>query len=81
MHKIFHHQKSQLKVCERPAAKITNKKFFAYVYPYTSMGMEVIFISNALKLKIVELANSVDPDEAAHDELSHLGLHCLLPSL
>ena len=23
------------------------------------------------------MANSLDPDEAAHNELPHLGLHCL----
>ena len=29
-------------------------------------------------LKIINiLANSVDPDEMAHDELSHLDLYCL----
>ena len=32
------------------------------------------------KLKIVEFANRVDPDEVAHDEPPHLDLHCL-PSL
>ena len=32
-------------------------------------------------MKIVELANCVDPDEAAHNELPHLVLHCLLSSL
>ena len=31
----------------------------------------------AQKMKSVEFANSVDPDEAAHNELPHLGLHCL----
>ena len=30
------------------------------------------------KMKIVELANSKDPDEAAHNELPHQYLHCLL---
>ena len=29
-------------------------------------------------MKIVEFANSVDPDEAAHNELPHPDLHCLL---
>ena len=29
------------------------------------------------KTKIVEFANNIDPDEAAHDESHHLGLlHC-----
>ena len=28
-------------------------------------------------MKTVEFTNSVDPDEAAHNELPHLGLHCL----
>ena len=31
----------------------------------------------APKLKIVEFANSVDPDEVAHYEPPHLYLHCL----
>ena len=32
------------------------------------------------KIKLVEFANSLDPDEAAHYELSHLDVHCLLAS-
>ena len=28
-------------------------------------------------MKIVEFANSVDPDEVAHNEPPHLDLHCL----
>ena len=27
-------------------------------------------------MKIVEIANSVDPDEASHSELAHLHLQC-----
>ena len=37
-------------------------------------------ISNQLLIliiKIVEFANSVDPDEATHNESPHLDLHCL----
>ena len=33
------------------------------------------------EMKIVELANSVDPNEVAHNEPPHLDLHCLLSSL
>ena len=33
------------------------------------------------KLKTVEFPNSIDPDEVAHNELSHLQLHSLLSSL
>ena len=29
------------------------------------------------KMKIFEFANRVDPEEAAHNELPSLGLHCL----
>ena len=32
-------------------------------------------------MKVAEFANSIDPDEAAHNELPHLDLHCLLSSL
>ena len=32
-------------------------------------------------MKILEFANSVDPDEVAHNEPPHLGLHCLPSSL
>ena len=32
-------------------------------------------------MKIAEFANSVDPDEVAHHEPPHLGLHCLSSSL
>ena len=31
--------------------------------------------------KTAEFMNSVDPDEAAHNELPHQDLHCLLSSL
>ena len=37
--------------------------------------------SESVKTKTVEFANSVDPDEAAHYEPPHLGLHCLLSNL
>ena len=30
---------------------------------------------------IAEFSNTVDPDETAHDETSHLDLQCLLSSL
>ena len=30
---------------------------------------------------VAEFANSVDPDQVAHDELPCLDLHCLPPSL
>ena len=33
------------------------------------------------KTRIVEFANSVDPDEVAHDEPPHLDLHCLPASV
>ena len=33
------------------------------------------------KMKIVDFANNVDPDEAAHYELPHLDLQFLLSSL
>ena len=32
-------------------------------------------------MKKAELTNSIDPDEVAHYEPSHLGLHCLASSL
>ena len=34
-------------------------------------------ILKATNLRRVEFANSVDPDEAAHNELPHPHLHCL----
>ena len=34
-----------------------------------------------LSLQIVEFENNLDPDEAAHNELPHLGLQCLPFSL
>ena len=33
------------------------------------------------KMKIFEFANSEDSDEAAHNELPHPDLHCLISSL
>ena len=48
----------------------------------------MIYINNLYKrfnpestLKIAKFASSIDPDEAAHDELPHLALHCLLSNL
>ena len=38
-------------------------------------------VNKVPKMKIVELASSVDPDETAQNELPHLDLHCLLSSL
>ena len=35
----------------------------------------------ALKTKMVKFANSVDPDEVAHNEPPHLVIHCLPSSL
>ena len=35
----------------------------------------------AVEVKITEFANSVDPDEVAHNEPPHLDQHCLLFSL
>ena len=32
-------------------------------------------------MKKAEIANSIDPDQAAHNELPHLDLHCLPSSL
>ena len=32
---------------------------------------------SALETKIITLANSVDPDETAHNNPSHQDLHCL----
>ena len=31
-----------------------------------------------IKIHVVEFENSTDPDEAAHNEQTHLDLHCLL---
>ena len=33
------------------------------------------------KMEMIELENSLDRDEAAHNELPHLDLHCLPSSL
>ena len=40
-----------------------------------------ILTYNSPKMKILEFANSIDPDEVAHDEPPHLDLHCLPCSL
>ena len=40
-------------------------------------GMNKLLLLKSAELKIVEFANSVDPDEVAHDEPPHLYLHCL----
>ena len=37
--------------------------------------------SYSAKHEMVELSNSTDPDETAHNELFHLDLHCLPFSL
>ena len=51
--------------------------------PPSYSQINTVTFLKALKMKIhvVEFAHSVDPDEAAHDELAHLDLHCLPSSL
>ena len=41
---------------------------------YSLKRVKVSFI----KIHVVEFENSTDPDEAAHNEQTHLDLHCLL---
>ena len=41
----------------------------------------LVLIPKMQKTKMDELANSVDPDEVAHNEPPHLDLHCLPSSL
>ena len=41
----------------------------------------LIMVGTFFLTKIDEFANSVDPDEAAHYEPSHLDLHCSLSIL
>ena len=45
------------------------------------MGMENRLIHKAPNTTIAEFTNTVDPDETAHNEPSHLDLQCLLSSL
>ena len=40
-------------------------------------GMNKLLLLKSAELKIVEFANSVDPDEVAHYEPPHLDLHYL----
>ena len=49
---------------------------FIHVYVFTT-NHHLNFLE-AHRTKIVEFANSVDPDEAAHIEPLHLDIHCLL---
>ena len=44
-------------------------------------GYFSIVTRKAPKTSIAEFANTVDPDETAHNEPSHLDLQCLLSSL
>ena len=44
------------------------------------LNSDVVFMLKRQKVK-VKFANSIDPDEAAHNELPHLDLHCLPSSL
>ena len=37
----------------------------------------LILLPKAPKMKTVELANSIDSNEVAHEEPPHLDLHCL----
>ena len=37
----------------------------------------MVLTLNAPNTTIADFANTVDPDEAAHNEPSHLGLQCL----
>ena len=43
--------------------------------------MDDVLTLKASEIKIIEFANSVDPDEVAHNEPPHLDLHCLPSNL
>ena len=43
--------------------------------------MNPTYFTQIPEMKIAEFANSIDPDEVAHDETPHLDLHCLPTSL
>ena len=57
-----------------------------YISPILSLDLCVILLTlayltcNAPNTTIAEFANTVDPDEMAHNEPSHLDLQCL-PSI
>ena len=46
-------------------------------FPQKSCWEENVLILTVPEWKIVEFANSIDPDEATHNELPDLDLHCL----
>ena len=39
------------------------------------------FTLKSPRMEVVEFANSIDPDEVAHNEPPHLGLNCLPSNL
>ena len=45
------------------------------------MYVKFILALKMAKMKKVQFANSVDPDEVAHNEPPHLDLYCLLSIL
>ena len=45
------------------------------------LGTHKSFLTMAILTTIAEFANTVDLDEVAHNELSHLDLQCLPSSL
>ena len=48
---------------------------------YRTIGPTLVLTVKAPNTTIAELANTVDPDETAHNEPSHLDLQCLPSSL
>ena len=68
------------------SANLTNGNTFCDCL-FASLGKKKPFSNNSLLLtlvqgtKVSEFANSVDLDEAAHNEPPHLDLHCLSSGL
>ena len=52
-------------------------EFLNWTLPALYLVMSIVFNRVVLLKVINKLANSVDPDETAHYEPSHLDLHCL----
>ena len=54
--------------------------FFAIFIQFAGFNSNLLN-TQCPRMKIVEFANSLDPDEMAHNEPLHLNLHCLPSSL
>ena len=82
MHEVLVNRLGGLSLPRKSVVRLTDRPDMTldvYRGHKTTMQQQQQRLSFTLKnkVKIIELANSIDLDEAAHNEMPHLDLHCL----